>query len=86
MRRFRHLSEVILLVIGPDEVHGVDVVVDVDVGVELEADGRQTSDDLQQKLPALGGKVLPGDPGCSVQLELVDGFAPHAQRLLLLDA
>ena len=90
MRRFGQFSDAAVVgkvvVDAPDEVHRVDVVVDVDVGVETEADGRQTPDDFEQQLPALGGQLLPGDPGCPVQLELVDGLPPHAQGLLLQDA
>jgi hypothetical protein len=39
-------------VVPPDEEHGVDVVVDVDVGVEPEADGGQAADHLQEQFPA----------------------------------
>ena len=90
MRRFGHFSDTAVVdqvaFDASDEVHRVDVVVDVDVGVKPEADGRQPPDDLQQKFPALGGELLSRDPGRPVQLKLVHGLTFHAQGLLLLDA
>ena len=51
MRRFGYFSVAVvvdqIVVDASDEVHRVDVVVDVDVGVKPEADGRQPPDDLQ---------------------------------------
>ena len=44
------MGQKVCAVLVPDEEHGVDVVVDVDVRVELVTEGRQAPDDFKKNL------------------------------------
>jgi hypothetical protein len=50
-----------------DEEEGIDVVVDVDVGVELEADDGQPPDHVKDELPAIRCFVLTTEPRILLQ-------------------
>ncbi len=60
--------------IRSDEEHGVDVVIDVDVGMKSKADACQTSNHFQKKFSTFGGLVVATDPRTSVEAKFVDVF------------
>ena len=69
-----------------DEEEGVDVVVDVDVGVELEADDGQTSDHVEDEFPAIRCFVLSTKPRILVQSKLVNLLTFASRRCLAFNA
>ena len=79
MRCFDNFLEVDAIfnqpLIRPNEEHGVDVVVDVDVGMKPEPDACQTSNHFQKKFSTFGGLVVASDPRTSVESKFVNVFA-----------
>jgi hypothetical protein len=69
-----------------DEEEGVDVVVDVDVGVELEADDGQTPDHVKDELPTIRCFVLTTEPRILIQRKFENLLTFARQRCFLFDS